>query len=228
MVINPLKIFGNFFNDPNISNYRMLLFGENLYTALKDALADIGGPLEVPLNTYREQLGGHITARAVLKGRTATVNDYCDAFLDTIRQTEDALGGQKIRKGHPVYLEFFPQGLETYNEIDRGNAYSLMELAAAAASKHNHLLSADLAAELAAFPEGWLRVRGQQQGQSGVADEKAAAVRAARRVLEIALCKAIHEVGARYPGDAKGAGAFFQFNLLYRQGKAKKEEAEGA
>lgn len=222
MVINPLKIFGNFFNDPNISNYRMLIFGEASWTALKQALAEVAAPVEAPLNAYREVLGGHVTARAVLKGRTATVNDYCDAFLDTMRVTEDTLGAKKIRKGNPIYLEFFPQGLDGYNDIDRGNAHALMQLAATAAGKHPDLLGTELAAELAAFPEGWLQVRGEQQGLSGAVSTKGEAIKAARHALELALCKAMHEVGARYPADADAAGAFFPVERLYAPGRKKK------
>ncbi|TCZ75008.1 hypothetical protein [Flaviaesturariibacter aridisoli] len=224
MRINPVKLFGNFFNDPKISNYRMLLFGEDAYSSLKEFLADMAAGIELPLATYRDLLGGVITARAVLKGRTVSVDDYSDAFLSTIRRTEDSLGVHNIRKGHPTYLEFFPQGLDGYNDINRGSAHALMQLAAAAASKHPDLLTTELAAELAAFPEGWLRVRGAQQVQAGSADDKAASVRAARRVLETALCKALHEVGARYPADAATAGSFFSFDLLYAA-ERKKEEA---
>lgn len=225
MVINPIKVFGNFFDDPNISNYRILLFGEDLYSALKAALPTSADHIKLPLDTYREQLGGAVTARAVLKGRTASVDDYCDAFLDTMRITEDTLGSKKIRKGHPTYLEFFPQGLDAYNGIDRGNAHALMQLAATAAGKHADILGPDLSAELTAFPEGWLRIRGQQQGQAGAADEKSAAVRSARRTLEVALCKTIHEVGALYPADAATCGSFFKFDLLYAPSRTKKEEA---
>ncbi|TCZ68256.1 hypothetical protein [Flaviaesturariibacter aridisoli] len=229
MIINPIKLFGNFFNDPNISNYRMLLFGEATLAALREALPEIASALNLPVESYRDLLGGVVTARAVLKGRTVSVDDYTDAYLDTIRQTEDTLGSKKIRKGHPVYLEFFPQGLDGYNDINRGNAHALMQLSAVAAAQHADLLGADLSDELIAFPQGWLRVRGQQQGQSGSADDKAAALRAARRVLEVALCKTLHEVGARYPADAGAAGAFFSFDLLYAPGRKKKEPeaAEG-
>ncbi|TCJ13375.1 hypothetical protein EPD60_13380 [Flaviaesturariibacter flavus] len=226
MIINPIKIFGNFYDDTHISNYRLLLHGEACYAALHTVLADVAAGIEAPLNNYRELLGGIVSARAVLKGQTATTDDYTEAFLDTMRQAEDTLGAKRIRKGDPIYLEFFPQGLDGYNDINRGNAASLMQLAADAATRHAALLGTDLADELRSFPGGWLTVRSGQQGQSGKVDEKAAAIRAARRSLELALCQAIHEVGARFPGDADKCASFFAFDLLYRAGR-KKAEAPG-
>ncbi|RYZ23177.1 MAG: hypothetical protein EOO16_05905 [Chitinophagaceae bacterium] len=225
MIIIANKLFGNFFDDPHISNNRVLVFGESTFATLHPILPNIAAPLEAPVNNYRELLGGTVSARAVLKGQTASADDYTEAFLDTMRQAEDALGAKRIRKGNPVYLEFFPQGLSGYHDIDRGNAASLMQLAADAATKHAALLGADLADELRSFPAGWLQVRSGQQGQSGKVDEKAAATRAARRSLELALCKAIHEVGALYPGDADRCAALFAFDLLYRPGRKAKADA---
>ena len=227
------QLFGNIFDDKNITTTRLYNFGINAdnkitaantskqYDAVLAALAD-------PLLQLGIELGEVDTALAIQKGATLTNNQVLTTFKKTMSEQEPfilrAVGG----KGTPAALEFFPHGLTEYSEATKTTMPMLTMRLNKAATKYATQLGTDLAPLLQAFENSWKTSRDTQQQQIGSVDGNRSDRDEVRIKAELALLFAIHTVSALNPGNITAGKALFDFPLLFAQTRHKHITLTGA
>jgi hypothetical protein len=141
-MISPDKLFGNLFNDPEITPVRLANFAQDALNKLTAAenpnFAHIIEQLAAPLTVLQNQLGNVDTSVTQQRGATLTNDQVMDDFIATMRTQEgviaNAVGGFKSTG----YLQFFPHGLTEYNKAGKTQMPVLVSRVKTAATRFCH------------------------------------------------------------------------------------------
>ena len=220
--------YKNFLAKEDITTRRLVVFGENLLEASRLVQPEWAALIEGPLERTREEAGEVLTARGILKGKTASTDEFLYEVRITGRALYAALFAKLKTKTNPRLLAIFPQGLKDINNITKGGAHELMKRLARGAADSADLLDASLVEEVKAFPEAWVLLRRRQQVEQETMDQGRRDRGDARKELERALLKVLFLIGAEYPGDEAKCATLVDFSLLYAPGKSSKKKKKAA
>ena len=231
-MLNPQKLFDNFFDDKNIIPTRLLNFGKdtlnNLIANNSSNEYDTVITLLTPLvDSLQEEVGDVDTSLTLQKGATLTVDEFIKQFADTMKNEEPFIARAIGGKDDPAYLEFYPHGIGEYTRAAKTNMQTLTDRVNTAATAHAAELGATLTATLQAFANNWKNTRDTQQQKMGAVDTNRSERSANRTALEVGLLTTIHFIGGKFPGDAAKCLSFFKFNLLFAQTKHKHKTLSG-
>lgn len=232
-MLDPQKLFENFFDDIRITTTRLYDFAIDCINRLTAAngiatkyqgLIDLLTPLAEAVG---KELGDVDTGLNIQKGSTLTVDDFIAGFKTTMSAKEgviaDALGGRNT----PAYLEFYPHGITEYRSATKTTMPALVDRLNTAATAHATELGTTLTALLQGFETTYNDARNNQQQQKGNVGDNRSQRTTARADLEIGLVTAVHSIGEMYPGNVQQCMSFFSFNMLNPATKKKHVSFDG-
>jgi hypothetical protein len=225
-MLNPEKLFDNFFDDKNIIPTRLLNFAKDTLNNLisNNGSKDYDIPIAVlsPLvANFQAEISGVDTSLTQQKGATLTVDEFIKQFANTMRDEEPFIARAVGGKNSPAYLEFYPQGISEYTRAAKTEISTLTDRLNVAATTFSAKLGVPLTATLQGFVVGWKDARDTQQQKMGTVNTNRSERSTNRAALELGLLQAIHFIGGKFPGDASKCLSFFKFNLLFAQTKHK-------
>ena len=119
-MIDLMKYFRILFLSARISRERLKIFAESHLQRLTannpgNIFAPLIAALQIALDDYNKDVVDISTVGAQLKSLTQSANDAQAAVLNKIRELEPYIT-YTYRNDRPVYLQFYPSGLEEYNQ----------------------------------------------------------------------------------------------------------------
>lgn len=220
-MFNLNRLFEDFFADPEFSVSEKLSFASDMQDRV--AANNSGGAFDIvlaELNTSFLAAGGTTgTEEVALAVRKAAVHGK-QTLLHTIKATISRRAGKVINdfeKGSAQYLEFFPQGLTPYSEMNEADVPAKLDVLIAAGHNHDPALET----EFTALKASWLSVK--QAAGDKVAAVSAADVKqdAAIKNLHLSMLRVIFTAALTFAGQPEmGPALFDQSRLENKQGKA--------
>jgi hypothetical protein len=217
---NPKMLFGNIFDDRNITpNYLARFTDDCIAKLIQNNIANAYNSVLVPLQNsiipLRSELGQVDVTLNTQVGKTATVDSFIADFTGYMKENyvfvAAALGGDKT----PAFGEFYPNGKTEYSTITKTKIPTIMERLKTIAVTYQAQLGATISNQLQDFQTQWTAVRGSQLQQKSALKTNRSDRSIARKNVEMELLKTIHFIGNKFPGDEKQSMTFFDFNLLF-------------
>lgn len=221
------KIFDNFFEDRKIISVRLAGFANDCLNRIiqanenngYDALIALLSPACQALNA---ELGDVATALSLQKSKTITVDQFINQFKDRMRELEVGIAYKLGGRNKPAFAEFYPKGKTEYNKATKTNIAVLLDRLYDITVDHSAVLGQDITTELQGWKAQYEQVRNNHQQAKGTVDTNRSQRTTARKQVEEALIKIIHNIGERYPGNVQQCMGLFDFSLL--EGRSKKKE----
>ena len=217
---NPKMLFGNIFDDRNITPTYLSRFTDDVIAKLiqnntaneYDALLQ---PLQTKILPLHSELGQVDTTLNTQVGKTINVDsfivDFKQYMKDKYVNIAAALGGEKV----PAFKEFYPSGKTEYNKITKTKIPTVMERLKTVAVTYQAPLGNEISNKLQEFQTKWNDVRESQLQQKSAVKTNRNDRTLARKAVETELLKTIHFIGGKFPGDIAKCKVFFDFNLLF-------------
>jgi hypothetical protein len=230
-MLHPERLFENPFSDKRIINVRLANFANDCLNRLTNnnsggSYTDLINLLTPTAQALDNELGQVATALSMQKSKTSTVNNVIDDFRKRMSDLNGVIAHKLGGFDKPAFLEFYPQGITEYSKASKPKMPILMKRIKTAATAHAATLGADIATELQAFEPAFENARNSQQQTKGSVDENRSDRSAARRNVEEALVKIVHNIAERFPGNVQQCMSFFDFSLL--NGKSRKKDEDDA
>jgi hypothetical protein len=217
---NPRMLFGNIFDDRNITPSYLARFADDVIAKLiqnntSSEYDTVLTPLQNTMIPLRKELGEVDTTLNTQVGKTATVDSFIVDFTKYMKDNyvfiAAALGGDKTA----AFREFYPKGKTEYNTITKTKIPTVMERLNTVAVTYQVQLGATISTQLQDFQTQWTALRGSQLQQKSAVKTNRSDRTVARRNVELELLKTIHFIANKFPGDVKLSMVFFDFNLLF-------------
>jgi hypothetical protein len=228
-MIQPEKLFENFFNDKRFTGLRLSNF--SLYSITKFRNANVDNAydeiIDKLVNAYTPFINGLSnidTSLSVQKGKTLVLNAIKISFPAYMGEFESEIAHAIGGFGSPNYVAFYPRGLNEYTVATKTQMPLLVERVNTLAGKYAVELGTQRTTELQAFATQWHSALKEQSNTIGDVKDGRADRSTIRPNLEITLLEAIHLVGTQYPGNVAKCMSFFDFGLL--TGVSKKVKVE--
>ncbi len=228
MKINPLKTFGNPFDDVKISSNNFGRFADDtkaklIHNNVNNAYTPLIDALNVKMIPFRAELSQIDTGINIQVGKTATVDGFMVEFKGYMSENyvfiAAALGGEKTE----AFGELYPNGKSEYTALTKTKAPTIMARLKTVGDKYATELGVNISAKLQDFQTQWSQLRQNQLDVKSAVKTNRAERSVARREVEIELIKIMHFIGNKYPGDVEQCMVYFDFNLLYAKHKHKKD-----
>jgi hypothetical protein len=123
-----------------------------------------------------------------------------------------------------MMLEFYPHGLNEYGEVTKQQMPIVTNRLYKAADLHEAVLGNELADLLKSFEALWTNARDSQTDKKTEEGVDRTERSKSRIELELALTKAVHFIGDKFPGDVEMSKNFFELHLLYLVEHKKREK----
>jgi len=222
-MIQLTEFFKNHFDSEKISDGRIKSFSEdhiNKGTAylsvhtnpVIQALIDALLPLH---NGYFGAITDEQVKFAIQQSRTITANNAWAALHGFIRQKEGTVSGLWGRESG-TYQEFYPLGLEEYNQSNKTNREMMVARYAAAVTAHAAELGAQFVTDFTAVRTDWSTKLATQQQQIGLVKDADSQTNTSRDAVEVQLMKNVLGIAAEFVGQPDMAVVFFNRQLLLR------------
>jgi len=212
-MVEPRKLFCNFFLDERITPFNLHNFAEDVIVRLQKAntTGDYTSLVNLLMFAVDEFYNGfyHANASTFNKHVTASPHEIAHSFRHCMAEMQyyiaDAAGSFKSS----VYKSFYPNGLDEYTTTTTAHAYFLMKRVSLLAEAQKHWLGNQLSEKLCSFERQWqltIKVMLGSQATFQIAGQQA---------LEHALLFVVHAIAQKFPGDLFMCMSFFNFSLLY-------------
>ena len=156
-------------------------------------------------------------ARVRRIGKTSSLDALVELFTADVRQHEGTIKGL-FKKESETYIEFFPEGLEEYNNITRPATPTLLSRWKTLTTSHAANLPPAVVTLFGAYEAKYKTLRGQQQEQQGKVEEADTEGDDARTTAELAVVAGMHHIGGLFPGQAERCAGYYNQSLLFPQG----------
>jgi hypothetical protein len=215
------NFFKNHFDSVRISNARLRAFTDDhinkliakLSLGANAVLQQLLDDLLPVYNAYFGAINDEATRFALQQGRTVAVDNAWDNVLNFIRQKEGTVRGI-WGKESPEYQEFYPLGLNEYNQATKLNKATLLSRYYDVANNYSPSLPPTFFPDFATLKGDWESRFAAQQQQIGLVKDAASARETSRTPLELQLMKNILTIAALYVGNEGMANDFFNQTLL--------------
>lgn len=167
MIPNEKMLFGNIFDDRNITPKYLERFAEDHLAKLNknnsgNVFNSIIGNINTAFSPFKTELGDVDTSLNTLEGKTMTVDAFIKTFTGYMKENYIAiaakLGGDKT----PAFIEFYPKGKTEYTQITKTQMPTVMSRLNTAATANATALGTTIAAQLQAFGTQWTALRKTQ------------------------------------------------------------------
>ncbi len=220
------RLFENWFAEKQYSVAEKLSFADD--TRLRIADNNSSGAFNavlVELNANFVAAGGatgsEAVALAVRKAGVQMKRNLLDDIRETIRRREGKVNSA-FGKGSPEYLEFFPQGLKPYNDMNEAQVESQLDVLIAAGGAHDGTIKS----EFSTFKTDWLAAKQAAGEKIAAASEADLTQDEALAALDLTLMKVIFTAALTFVGQkAMGPVLFDQSRLYNKSGGPEPEPA---
>lgn len=167
------------------------------------------------------------TRSSIQKGLTLTMNAALDDFLAAVRRQEGRIRAD-YDKPSAVYAEFYPQGLEEYNQATLADVETLMARYAKAAARHGAALGQPFVAQFEGFHNAFSAARSAQLLAIGEVKAEKTDTRGTRAAVEDQLMDNLLTLAMKFKRDPDAGMAYFDQSFIRRPDAADEEEEEDA
>jgi hypothetical protein len=150
---------------------------------------------------------------AVQQGRTIAVDNAWSNAHDFIRQKEGIVRGT-WGKDSDVYQEFYPLGLEEYNQATNQNKITLLTRYEAAAISYQVDLGAAFVTQFTNLKTTWDTRFNIQRQQIALVKDAASQRETSRNPLELQMMRNMLGIAILFPGNVNMVNDFFNQSLL--------------
>lgn len=218
-MINLNRLFQNWFDDPEISVSELLSFAGD--TRGRVAAHNSSGAFDILLPELDTNLGAaggatgdEATQLAVRKAAVAAKRTLLEQIKGLISRRAGRVS-DTFGKGSPQYLEFFPQGITPYREMNETDVAGKLAVLIAAAHKYDPTMETEFKAQLTSWTSAQ-KAAGDQIASTSAADVTQDQALAA---LRITLMKIIFTAALTFVGQENmGPALFDQSRLENRSG----------
>lgn len=216
------------FASPEISDDNLRKFTE---IHLQRLSADNPGGIFTALVTatttvYQVYFGSIVdeaTRTAIQKGMTLKMNAALDDFLEAVRRQEGRIRAD-YDKPSAVYAEFYPQGLEDYNQATLADVETMMARYAQAAARHGVELGQAFVDKFAAFHTEFTAARSSQLLAMGEVKAEKTDTRGTRAAVEDQLMDNLLTLAMKFKRDPDAGMAYFDQSFIRRPGADDEED----
>ncbi len=228
-MINLEVFFKNHFDNKNISDNNLRLFAE---VHLQRIAANNPGGIYTTRITatttaytnYFGAISSEDVKEAVQQGLTITMNNAMTGFVDKVQQKEGIVRGTWGKESEE-YQEFFPHGLDEYDQISLATAGLLMNRMVAASTAHVADLGAPFVTLFTDLRTTFQDARTAQLATMGEVEGLKSTAANTRDALEIELMKNLLITASNNVGDITMMPDYFDQSIIRRSGVA--DEGEG-
>lgn len=227
-MIQPIRLFANFFEDEAIINYRITNFGDNAVVRLTNANTSnqydaIIADITAKSTALRNSLGQLLTDIAEQKGATYSVDQVMEAFLNQVSYKRGMVR-DLYRTNEAAYLAFYPQGMKDYKEANKANVLALMQRYSNAATAHAADFDPAFVALFNGFPSAFTSAQNAQTGEKADVSSGRSVIDTQRQELNVALYRAVHFAAYYVNGDWENFSELFEFSRLFPTGHSAPRE----
>ena len=216
------RYFDNPYDDDDIIDERFINFLEDHLQRVKaqneggrhDALI---AELEAAIPALRANQSAGDVARVRRIGKTRSLDGLVDLFKADVRQHEGTVKGL-FKKDSDTYAEFFPEGLDEYDNITRTTTPTLIKRWETLTTDHAGSLPPTVVTLFGAYDTQYKTLRDQQQEQQGKLEKADTAGEDARTAAELVVVGGMHHIGGLFPGQAARCAGYYNRSLLFPQG----------
>jgi len=221
-------LFRNYFNDTRISDERLGVFGDNTLERFKTQntkgeYKDIIALIEGHLQNFKSESGDISLAVALQRGLTITTDMLVSDLHTTMRDAQNEIIFKLGGEDKPAYLAIYPHGVSEYSQATKTQMPTITDRLFKAATLNATTLGKDLTDKLKSYQLLWKNARDVQTDKKTEVSTDRTDKNVSRYGLEIALTRAVHIIGDKFPEDFDKCGQFFEFHLLYKPQHEKKE-----
>lgn len=163
------------------------------------------------------------TRAAIQKGMTLKMNDTLAAFIEAVRRQEGRIHAE-YGKESAEYAEFYPQGLNEYNQASLADVETLMLRYAQAAERHAALLGQSFVDTFTDFHADFAAARTAQLLAIGEVKAEKSATRSNRDALEDQLMDNLLTLAMKFKRNADAGMAYFDQSFLRDTDKDDEED----
>ncbi len=217
-MIDLMKYFRILFLSARISRERLKIFAESHLQRLTannpgNIFAPLIAALQIALDDYNKDVVDISTVGAQLKSLTQSANDAQAAVLNKIRELEPYIT-YTYRNDRPVYLQFYPSGLEEYNQATQAVFETLSKRFGNTLSVH----SADFPpTEITGYDSllvDLLKKRANLLNLQGTEDGERSEITDTRTKLAQQLTVNLLTIALNFPGNETKAAVYFDQSIL--------------
>lgn len=209
------RIFENWFDNAEFSVVEKLNFAENTRNNL--AANNMGGEFNdvLPLlQTALVAVGGSTGSEEVAVAVRMAAVQAKRTLLETIKTTISRRSGRVIDlfgNDSAEYLEFFPQGVSAYRDMNETQVEAKLNVLIAAGKKYVPALET----EFTALKADWLAIKQATGDRISEAGAAGLSLDVAMTTLELTLMKVIYTAGLAFVGNVAMGPKLFDQSRLY-------------
>lgn len=212
------RLVNDIFDDRDLSDSKLRAYADDhLLRLANNNPGSVYTPLISDTTTaytaYYGSMTDEATKEAVSEGLTITMNTAKDAVLEKLRKQRD-LVAFKFGADSPTYQQFFPQGLNEYNQAQLDDLTTILDRYSAAANLH---LTLDFPAEVTevdALITAYKDARVAQRDAFSETDALRTDRRENRKALTLQLTKNILTLAIDFLEDTDGFDDYYDPQLL--------------
>lgn len=216
------RYFDNPYDDDAITDARFINFLDDHRARVKaqneggrhDALL---ATLDTVIAALRANQTTGDVARVRRIGKTKSLDALVGLFKADVRQHEGTIKGL-FKKESETYVEFFPEGLEEYNNINRTDTPTLLKRWETLTTSYAGSLPPTVVTLFGAYGAQYKTLRGQQQEKQGEVEKADTEGDDVRTTAELAVVGGMHHIGGLFPGQAERCAGYYNQSLLFPQG----------
>jgi hypothetical protein len=214
-------LFRDLFNDTRISDERLGVFGDNTLERFKTQntsaqYKDIIDLMEASLIKFKSESGDISLAVALQRGLTITTDMLVSDLHVTMRDAQNEIIFKLGGEDKPNYLAIYPHGLSEYLQATKTQMPTITDRLFKAAALNEAVLGKTMTDKLKSYQLLWKNARDVQTDKKTEVSTDRTERNESRYGLEIALTRAVHIIGDKFPDDLDKCGQFFEFHLLYK------------
>ena len=182
--------------------------------ALGAPFAGLVDPTNSAVENLKESLSSTTTNIALQKAKTLTVDDYIELFVGKAKEFEVNVR-VFFKKTTPTYLEFYPQGMKPFNNVNKGSINKLMVQVVSAFKTHQDVLGAEFYDELNQIYTDFNVARDLQEQKMNDTKSTRSSWDDRLEVMKQQAFKNLLLIAIEYRGKPEKAKLFFDQSILH-------------
>ncbi|WP_153799400.1 hypothetical protein [Foetidibacter luteolus] len=219
-MLQPHKLFGNFFDDPRIADTRLRNFSIDVLAQLSKAngtgdYTRLINQLIPVINEFSSQLAETENALMPRKLAARQIDEIIAGFKSTMNVLRDMINQMPESDAVELMKAFYPRGVEEYAASTTIRIPVLLKRVGKLAAMYRNLLGDNMALKLLHFESAWAEAYDNRlkakEPFTGLKEGRFPA----REQLEKTLLVTMHAIGQKFPGNLLHCMSFFNFSLLF-------------
>lgn len=211
--------FGNLFDRPRITTFRLVAFGRYTHSAISanntdNVYSNYIDLLDQRLKDVENEMDQVDLGLAIQLSKTGTVDDIVEEFENFMSSAYIDIA-YKTKSDPEVLAQFYPRGKSEYNRVRRSDAHIIMNRVHELATTHTSVLEYTLSENLKSYLAKYTAARDTQVQQITNVNMDRSERNTSRPALELMLTEVMHEIARQNPGDLDACKGLVRWNLLF-------------